>query len=251
MSVYDYPQYYEIAFSYQEVKRQIDYFETLIEKYCKRKARRFLDIGCGPSPQLREISRRGYEAVGLDKNTKMLDYLNQKAKEEDLVVGTTQADMQSFRLAKKCDFTFTLSGSLVARSNQELLKHLKCVADALNDGGLYLLENLSIGLVEHGRQEWVMKSDGIEIKTTFEAKVTDVMRQVSQGKLTLEVDDHGKRLTLVNIEETKDYAPAEFESLVELSGRFRFLGFFKHLSLELLKAPSGDNIVLMQKHRET
>jgi SAM-dependent methyltransferase len=247
MSVYDCPKYYEIAFSYQEVKRQVDYFETLIAKYCRRKARRFLDIACGPSPQLREIARRGYEAVGLDANTKMLSYLSRKAEEEGLAVETVQADMQNFRLAKRCDFAFTLSGSLVAGSNQELLKHLRCVADALNDGGLYLLENLSIRLATHVSQDWVMKSDGIEIKTVFEANMVDPMRQVSQSKLTLEVDDHGKRLTLVNIEKTKSYAPAEFESLVEVSGCFRFLEFFKHLTLEPLAAPSADNIVLMQK----
>jgi SAM-dependent methyltransferase len=247
VSVYDYPQYYEIAFSYQEVKKQVDYFETLIEKHCKRKTRRFLDIACGPSPQLREIARRGCEAVGLDANANMLNYLSRKAEQEGVAVETVKADMQDFELSRKCDFAFILSGSLVASSNKELLQHLRCVANALNAGGLYLLENLAIGLEAHVNQDWIMKSDGIEVKTVFEATLLSPMRQISRSKLTLEVDDHGKRLILVNVEETKSYAPAEFESLVELGGHFHFLGFFKHLSLEPLEELSGMNIALMQK----
>jgi len=36
MSVYDYPLYYEIAFGYQHVKAQVDYFEAVAKKFCQR-----------------------------------------------------------------------------------------------------------------------------------------------------------------------------------------------------------------------
>jgi hypothetical protein len=55
--VYDQPLYYEIAFSYQDVKRQVDFFEEVARKYSKVPVRRFLDIACGPSPQLRELAK--------------------------------------------------------------------------------------------------------------------------------------------------------------------------------------------------
>jgi DNA polymerase IV (DinB-like DNA polymerase) len=42
----------------------------------------------------------------------------------------------------------------------------------------------------------------------------------------------------------------EFRSLVESSGYFAFLGFFRHLSLEPLTRIEDDNIVLMQKLRK-
>lgn len=248
MSAYDYPLYYEIAFSYQEVKRQVDFFQTVAKRFCGKEARRFLDIGCGPSPQLREIARRGYEAVGLDTNSKMVEYLNQKAIEEGLRIETVQTDMRDFKVAKKCDFAFCLSGSVKVDSNQEFLRHLSCVANALNDGGIYLLENeaLEIG-VRSGRQEWSMKSEEIEIKVTYEMTMLDFIEQISEGKLILDVVDHGERKRLVSVERSKDFAPQELKSLVELSGCFKFLGFFKHLSLEPLRENFNDNIVLMQK----
>jgi len=248
MSAYDYPLYYEIAFSYQEVKRQVDFFQTVAKRFCGKEARRFLDIGRGPSPQLREIARRGYEAVGLDTNSKMVEYLNQKAIEEGLRIETVQTDMRDFKVAKKCDFAFSLSGSMKVDSNQEFLRHLSCVANALNDGGIYLLENeaLEIGL-RSGRQEWSMKSEEIEIKVTYEMTMLDFIEQISEGKLILDVVDHGERKRLVSVERSKDFAPQELKSLVELSGCFKFLGFFKHLSLEPLRENFNDNIVLMQK----
>jgi len=118
MSAYDNPLYYEIAFSYQEVKSQVDFFEEVIKKFFKRKAKRFLDLGCGPSFQLREIARRGYEAVGLDINPNMLQYLNKKAAKEGLKIETVHANMKDFKLEKKRDLTVRLRTRLTCQSAQ-------------------------------------------------------------------------------------------------------------------------------------
>jgi len=88
MPVYDEPLYYEIAFSFVDVPRQVDLFEKFIKEYSNIPVRRVLDIGCGPSPQLREFSRRGYEAVGLDSSPQMLAYLKEKAGEEGVRVSS-------------------------------------------------------------------------------------------------------------------------------------------------------------------
>jgi SAM-dependent methyltransferase len=75
MEAYKQPLYYEIAFGFVNPKEQVDNFEKLIKKFSKVEVNRFLDIACGPSLQLREIARRGYEAVGLDSSSQMLNYL--------------------------------------------------------------------------------------------------------------------------------------------------------------------------------
>jgi SAM-dependent methyltransferase len=93
MPVYDRPLYYEIAFSFIDPVKQVDLFEEFIGRYSEIEVRRFLDLGCGPSLQLREIARRGYGAVGLDRSPEMLRYLREKAGEEGLSVETVEADM--------------------------------------------------------------------------------------------------------------------------------------------------------------
>jgi SAM-dependent methyltransferase len=248
VSVYDHPLYYEIAFSYQEVKRQVDFFETVAQRFCRREIRRFLDIACGPSPQLREIAKRGYEAVGLDVSPKMLDYLNQKAVEEGLKIETVESDMRDFKLGRKCDFAFCLSGSVKVDSNQEFLKHLGSVSEALNAGGIYLLENVALETSTPSvRQEWIIRKGETEIRTIFERRLLDLVEQISEGKLTLEIIDHDECKRLVSVERSKDFAPQELKLLAESDGNFKFLGFFKHLSLEPLRENFNDNVVLMQK----
>ena len=124
MEIYKQPLYYEIAFGFIDPKEQINNFERIIKKFSKTKVRRFLDIACGPSLQLREIARRGYEAVGVDLSPEMLTYLRRKAKEEGLKIETLQADMYGFKLTKEADFAFIMMGSLNAESNEKFLSHL-------------------------------------------------------------------------------------------------------------------------------
>jgi SAM-dependent methyltransferase len=247
MNVYDYPLYYEIAFSYQEAKRQADFFEEAAKKFSKIHVKRFLDIACGPSPQLRELARRGYEAVGLDINPRMLTHLKKKAQEEGVKVETVEADMNNFKLKKKCDFAFILSGSLHVGSNRQFMQHLHCVVNALRKGGLYLFENFSLRLNQNPRQEWTMKQGEIEVKTKWEATTKDELEQLEEEKLTLEVNDHGKKKTFTSTFYPKTFAPQELKALIELNGKFEFIGWFEHLKLEPLKTTKGSNIIIIRK----
>jgi SAM-dependent methyltransferase len=246
MDTYDEPLYYEIAFSYQQVKKQVDFFEKAAEKFGNSPTRRFLDICCGPSPQLRELARRGYEAVGLDINQRMLEYLRMKAKEENLNVETIQGDMNDFRLERKCDFAFLLSGSLYIDSNKQFLRHLDCVANALRSGGLYLLENFPLEILKEHREEWTSTRGEIEVKTIFETKITNELEELYEEKLTLEVRDHGKANTYSTTTYTKNIAPQELKILLETNGRFRLVGWFENLEFQPLHTVQGYNIVILK-----
>ena len=193
MSLYHQPFYYEIAFDFIDIKKQIDLFEKIIKKYSKVKVRRVLDIACGPSLQLREMAKRSYDAVGLDVNSQMLKYLIQKSKEEGIKIETVQADMVNFKLKKKVDFAFIMMGSFRFKSNEELLRHLDCVSQWLARGGLYLIENLELDWPKFRQQTWKMKKDGIKVWITYRAKPKDALSQICEENLTMKVNDHGRK----------------------------------------------------------
>jgi ubiquinone/menaquinone biosynthesis C-methylase UbiE len=132
MVIYKQPLYYEIAFGFINPKEQVDNFEKVIKRFSKIEVKRFLDIACGPSLQLREIARRGYKAVGLDSSSQMLRYLEKRAEEEGLKIEAVRADMTKFRLEKKVDFAFIMMGSLNVESNEKFLSHLDSVATSLD-----------------------------------------------------------------------------------------------------------------------
>ena len=255
MDIYKHPLYYEIAFSFFNVKTQIDTFEKIIKKFSERKFRRFLDIACGPSLQLREIAKRGYKAVALDSAPEMLRHLSEKAREEGLKVETVQADMSNFRLNTKADFAFIMMGSLVVESNEKLMSHLDSVAHSLKKGGLYFIQNKIADWTKIAEQSWTMERGGITVKTTFKTHWKDILTQMYTEEIILEVNDHGQKMTFENKEDLKFVFPQEFKALIRLNGRFDFLGWWEGTEstwyldkpLEKSKTPNNLNMVLLRK----
>ena len=256
MDIYRHPLYYEIAFSFFDVRKQVDTFEAIIKKFSKIKVRRYLDIACGPSLQLREIAERGYEGVGLDLAPEMLRYVSRKAKEQGLRIETVQADMSNFRLKKKVDFAFIMMGSLVFETNEKFLKHLNSVAYCLKRGGLYFIQNKAVDWTQTHEQSWTVEKREISVKTTYSFSFwKDVLNQIYTEKGTLEVNDHGRTTNLVSEEDLKFIFPQEFKALVKLNDKFEFLGWwegnestwFMDKPLEESKPPNNFNMVLLRK----
>lgn len=251
MPVYDEPVYYEIAFSFVDIPRQIDLIEKFIHKYSNIPVRRILDIGCGPSQQLREFTRRGYEAVGLDRSPQMLAYLKEKTREVGGRVETVQADMTDFSLDRPVDIALIFMGTIgQIGSREDLLFHLDSVARSLKCGGLYIIENLCINWHSpdyFGSQTWSMERDGVCIETSYSVELADSLNQMLRETLRLDVDDHGEKKSFEETSEVRAFFPQEFVTLVEINDMFEFLGYFERSSTKRLAEALRDNIVLLRR----
>ena len=251
MPVYDEPLYYEIAFSFVDAEKQVDLFEEFIEAHSRIEVKRFLDIGCGPALQLREIARRGYGVVGLDRSPEMLGYLRERTVEEGISVETIEADMTDFKLGEKADFAFIMMGTIsLIESKEKFLAHLDSVAGSLRRGGLYLIENMKIDWAREGffgSESWTMERDGTRVETTYKVELKDALAQKLSETIRLEVDDRGRRLVLEESAETRMIFPQEFITLVELNGNFEFLGWFERDSTRRLTKANPDNIALLRR----
>lgn len=256
MEIYKHPLYYEIAFSFFDVKEQIDIFELIIKQFSKVQVKRFLDIACGPSLQLREIARRGYKAIGLDSVPEMIEYLKKRAKEDRIEIETVNADMRNFKLREKVDFAFIMMGSLDVKSNDEFLSHLDSVAACLKKGGLYFIQNWAVDWTKQPEQSWIAERDGTKVETTYAFQLKDILNQIGTEKITLEVDDHGVKKRYVEERDSKFIFPQEFKTLIKLNGKFEFLGWWEGTEstwyldkpLEKMKTPSNFNMVLLRKN---
>jgi dTDP-3-amino-3,4,6-trideoxy-alpha-D-glucopyranose N,N-dimethyltransferase len=248
------PLYYEIAFGFVDPARQADLFLSLARRHARVEPRAFLDVGCGPALQLRELARRGYAAVGLDRSPKMLSYVRAKARDEGTVIETVQGDMRSFRLGRKVDVAFIMMGTIAyLRDNDEFLSHLRSVAHAVKRGGLYLIENMKIdwagedGRSMFGGQVWTAERGGVEVRTSYAVRLVDALTQTLEETLEMQVDDHGELLSLRDRARTKLVFPEEFRALVRLEGSFEFVGWFERLSARRLRKASFDNIALLRR----
>lgn len=251
MKVYSKPLYYEIAFDFVDVKKQVKLFESFIEKYSHIPVKRFLDIGCGPSKQLVELADQGYQSVGLDLSGEMLKYLKDVANDKGLDIETVKADFIDFKLSKKVDFACMLMGTIsYIDSNESFTKHLNSVSSNLNKGGLYLIENIIIDWSNtklFKPQSWTMTQDGITVKTTFKINLKDSLKQTVTAELNLDIKDKNKKIALPSNYTSKIIFPEEIKELIVNQGKFELVGWFERYSTKPLKTAEPDNVLLLRK----
>lgn len=249
--IYNQAKYYEIAFSFVDSKKQIKLFENFIKKYSKINVKRVLDIACGTALQLREFAKKNYQTIGLDYSTNMIEYLKNQSKLNNLKIETVRGDMNKFKLKQKVDFAYILMGSFIYTKNNKLLSaNLDSVANSLNQGGLYLIENLALNWASPDffkPQTWTMKEGKTKVKTTYKITSKNALTQVVTQMIKLEVDENGKKMEFIDINDLKLVFPEEIKLLVELNGKFEFVGFFERHSTKQLKKESPDNIIILRK----
>ncbi|MCZ6875024.1 MAG: class I SAM-dependent methyltransferase [bacterium] len=234
VSVYQYPAYYELAFSFRNILAEVDVFETLIQRYAYLPVATMLDVACGPAPHLCELTRRGYHYIGLDLSPTMLDYARHKARAQTVDVATTFviADLRDFRLNTPVDFAFIMLGSLYVQSTAELSAHFDAMAAALKPGGLYLLDwciDFSPSATRH--VAWEIEAKGVTVKALYEATPLNVIEQTIEETMALVVEENGTIMTLRERAVRREIYPQEFLLFCAQRRDFEFVGWWNDWEL--------------------
>ncbi|MEM3565811.1 MAG: class I SAM-dependent methyltransferase [Candidatus Bathyarchaeia archaeon] len=231
--VYENPFYYDVAFSFRDIAKEVDFFEECIKRFSKIKVKRVLDVGCGPSPYMLELIKRGYSFTGLDISKPMLNYSLEKAKKAGVEIEVIHADMRNFNAKKSFDFAFCMLGSLEVETNKELLTHLDSVAACLKKGGLYLLDGcIQFDWTRLGGESWTVIKNGLVMNVAWSVAPLSYVEQKIVEKINLEVIEKGKTKVFVTEKVGKLIFPQEFIELFERNGEFEFVGWFNNFDLE-------------------
>jgi SAM-dependent methyltransferase len=249
MEAYQYPQYYAIALAPSDPGREIDFFESVIDRFSKAKVKRVFELGAGTAPYLEEWHKRGYAYCGLDLSPAMIEFGREKARRLGIEGAFILGDMRDLdRGLGPFDLAYVLLGSLYMRSNGEFLDHLDRMAAVLAPGGLYLLDSFVWFRIFHDyKRSWTRRKGGVRVHTRYRAELTDPVAQTYDECLTFTVDDHGKSVVINGRVPAKVFFPQEFLALVELSGRFEFLGWYNDFSFTAELKPEGRHIVILRK----
>jgi len=254
VSHYSAPRLYEIAFDMNR-KREVDFLVHCFQRYAKGRVRRVLDIACGTGPHLIRLADRGYQMSGLDLSPKNIDFLKERVAnhghEADLVVG----DMTDFRLRRPVDAALCMQdsqGHLL--TNDQLLKHLKCVARAVRPGGLYVFDRyMASSWTNPARSwSWARRRGGLVVRASFSA-LHDVnpVSQVFRERMAIEAVENGTRQVYRQTHLSRMVFPQELRALVDLAGGFEFVqwffGFKPHQILERSKHPLLMVVVLRRR----
>lgn len=231
--IYDHPAYYEAAFSFRDISREVDVFQRCIDRFSGIIVRRVLELGCGPAPHMKELIGKGYEYVGIDTSEKMLDYAKSKADKTGLAPTLLMGDMMSFRLKERVDFAFVLLGSLCAANTVELLQHFEAVARALNPGGVYLLDwCVQFDGPTESSESWAIEKGELRIETSCSMRLVDPVGQTFEEVIKMKVSDQGSHYELEERSAKRAIYPQEFKLLIEKTGCFEFVGWWNNWNLD-------------------
>jgi SAM-dependent methyltransferase len=249
MEAYQYPQYYAIALVPSDPGREIDFFEVAIDRFSKVKVNRVFELGAGTAPYLEEWHKRGYAYWGLDLSPPMIEFAREKGRLLGIEAKFVLGDMRDLdRGLGPFDLAYVLLGSLYVRSNGEFLDHLDRMAAVLAPGGLYLLDSFVWFRIFHDyKRSWTRRKGGVTVRTRYRAELTDPVAQTYDESLTFTVNDHGKAAVINGRVPAKIFFPQEFLALVELSGRFEFLGWYNDFSLTAELKPDGRHLTILRR----
>jgi len=233
--VYDFPEYYEIAFSWRDIPAEVNLFEDCFRQFAKTEVKSVMEIGCGNSPHMEELIKREYSYHGFDLSDKMLEYSRNKLERSNLQASLFRANMVEFEYDAKVDFVFIMLGSLFATGTADLNSHFESVANVLNKGGLYLLDwciQFEQPWETNAGSSWEMERDGVKVKTTVTWKPISLARQTFEETIVLDIDDHGKKISITGKDIHRAIYPQEFKCYINNHNRFEFVGWWNNWNLD-------------------
>ena len=231
-TLYQFPEYYEIAFSFRNIRREVDVLEEAASRFSKIPVRVFLDIGCGNSPHMEELARRGYGFVGIDISEEMPAFSEEKARRNGVSAQFSKADMVDFRIDRSVDFAFVMLGSLFVRNTAEIVSHFDSVANTLRPGGLYLLDwCIRFDNQESSEDSWEIEKKGVLVGAGFSSRIVDKVEQIYEDTVSLEMLEGGEVRTLESKSVRRAIFPQEFLFFVSARKDFEFLGWWNDWDL--------------------
>ncbi|NMA65114.1 MAG: class I SAM-dependent methyltransferase [Clostridiaceae bacterium] len=117
-----------------------DYLQSAFLKFNKD-PKLILELGCGTGSMAIELSKRGYELIGLDISSDMLSKAYEKALANNQNILFINQDMREFELFGTVDAVICLLDSLnYMNSIAEVKKVFKLVHQYLNPDGLFIFD---------------------------------------------------------------------------------------------------------------
>lgn len=199
-TLYDHPEYYDVAFSW-DVTPEIRALEKLLQYHVPFPVASVLETACGTGRLLVGLARRGYRVVGYDANLNMAAYALRRIAQSGLRGRAFVAvgDMRSVRFRRPFDAALSAINSLgYLLPDADVLTHFRRTGESLRPGGIYVV-HLACAWDRLPRDDggtWTLQRDGVGVRTTWVVRAENRERKLSRQVCRMEVDDHGTRLLI-------------------------------------------------------
>lgn len=128
---------------------------------------RVLDLACGTGRHSRELTRRGFEVVGVDISPELLEMAEREAGEAGLAISFMQADLRELELSDEFDLVLSLNDGAVGyfETDEENRRTFEVVARALRSGGGHLMQLPNVLHAERNlpAKSWIVGESTLEL----------------------------------------------------------------------------------------
>lgn len=216
-SIYDFPEYYDILFG-ADWKEEFRFIRSCAERYARRTVKRIFEPACGTGRLLIKLAQAGYEVSGNDLNPKAVAYCNRRLLRNGFAPSVVVGDMGSFQTTRKFDLGFNFINTFRHLPTEEsAASHLRCVADGLRKGGLYLL-GLHLIPNSPSRMEteaWHARRGRVSIRSFMWSKNLDLKRRNEHLGITLDITLPTRKLQLVDTMDYRTYTVQQMDRLLK------------------------------------
>jgi len=239
LSIYNYPEIYDIAFNYRDIFQECDFLEKKINLFLRTENLNILDIACGTGSHIVELLSRGYDVDGFDISPKMIEYAKNKINIEGLSANLWIDNMASFKTETKYGVAINiLTGFNYLLTNNHVLSHLTSVGNTLEQGGVYIIE------LNHPREfiinkpsktnAWIETKEDIEVEVDWdnERSLVNIMTHQITSKPVIKVRDKTGSFVINMKDKYRIFLYQELQLLVLQSEIFETVGTFGSFRLE-------------------
>ena len=238
--VYKHPRYYAIGYRWN-TELECDFLEACMKRYGPAHAARLLDIGCGTGRHLIELATRGYRMTGIDLQPEMVAYARAEAERLKAPVEVSIGDLRHLTIEGPYDAAYCLMDTFrFLLTNEQIVDHLRAVAQRLVSGGLYILDfwvPRQWDLIANEIHQWEQAQGETTVRVFYlqHPESIDPIQQTFDDELVFEVRE-GDQVQEIRGGPTRTrlLMPQEFRALVDAGGGFQLLS--THGEFDLTKS---------------
>ena len=215
--IYDYPKYYDLLFG-SDWKAEYDFLLGCFQRHAARRVQRLFEPACGTGRLLLRFARAGYRVSGNDLNAKAVDFCNARLVRHGFPPTAVVGDMADFRLRGRIDAAFnTINSFRHLQTEPQARGHLRCIADALAKGGIYVL---GLHLTPAGRQQcvresWSARRGHLGVVSRMESTKIDRRLRKEWVKMSFDVYTPKRQFRLEDTFPFRTYSAGQFARLLE------------------------------------
>lgn len=252
--LYDYPKYYDLLFG-SDCQAEFAFLKGCFRKHALREVRRVFEPACGTGRLLIKLARAGYEVAGNDLNPRAVRFCNDRLERFGLPRSVTVGDMSAFRVRRRFDAAFNMINSFRHLSTEAQAEgHLRCMAEALQPGGLYVLGlHLTPRTGPYTEEEsWSARRGHLVVNSHMWTKERNLKRRNEKLGLVFDVYTPTRHLRIEDEMNYRTYSASQFDALLRTEPRLELVetyDFHYRLRRPIRIDPQTEDVVYVLRRR--